>query len=113
MNNSALLFTVPDTMNTMDKKTAVDEAVKYIVNLNGELSEFFSINSSEVYDMCITEYDEAKHLENVKQEGIEQGHEDVFAIQDYIKANPNKSDVEIAEKFKCNVLLVQESRKRT
>lgn len=101
---------------SMDKKTAVDEAVKYIVNLNGELSEFFSINSSEVYDMCITEYDEAKHLENVKQEGIEigleQGHADIFVILDYIKANPNKSDSEVAEELKCNLSLVQESRKR-
>ena len=43
----------------------------------------------------------------------QENHEDVFAIQDYIKGNPNKSDLEIAEKFKCNVLLVQESRKRT
>ena len=62
--------------------------------------------------MCITEYDEAKHLENVKQEGIEQGHEDVFAILDYIKENPSISDLKIAEELKCNVSLVQESRKR-
>jgi len=62
-------------LETMNKSIAVDEAVEYIIKLGGELSDFFRKNRSEVYDMCITEYNEAKHLENIKQEGIEQGIE--------------------------------------
>lgn len=103
---------VRKNLATMDKKAAVDEAVNYIVNLKGKLSDFFCKNRSEVCDMCLTEYDEARHLENVKQEGIEQGHEDVLAIVDYVKFYPQKTDLEIANEVKCSVQLVKKIRER-
>ncbi len=66
--------------------------------------------------MCITEYNEAQHLETVKQEGREEGREEGWAnvldVQDYIIGNPDKTDAEIAEKFSCKESLVNEARKR-
>ena len=76
------------------------------------MSAFFAKNRSEVCDMCITEYNEVQHLENVKQEGIEQGQSSILDILDYINANPTKTDIEVASNLNCKESLVKETRKR-
>lgn len=103
---------VRKNFTTMNKLDAIDEAVEYIVKLNGELSYFFAKNRSEVRDMCITEYNEAQHLENVKQEGIEQGQMIILDVQDYIIANPTASDSDVATVLNCSEVIVEKARKR-
>ncbi|MCQ2506559.1 MAG: hypothetical protein MJ113_05205 [Lachnospiraceae bacterium] len=73
MEYSLFVSRIRENQQSMDKTIAVDEAVEYIIGRNGVLSEFFRINKAEVFDMCLTEYDEAKHLRNLKAEGRAEG----------------------------------------
>lgn len=80
---AAFVDQVRQNLETMNLREAVDKAVKEVVASNGVLSGIFSKNISEVCDMCITEYNEAQHLENVKQEGKLEGQNELInAVKD-------------------------------
>lgn len=70
-------------IRTYKKKKDIFEAVNQAVDeciRDGILTEYLIRHRAEVLDMCITEYDEKKHLENVKntswQEGRQEGRQE-------------------------------------
>ena len=85
-------------------RQAIDEAVDYIIKLNGELSSFFSGYKGEVFDMCLTEYNEEEHLKSEKKEsfgeGFEQGRKEEIFQSVYEK---DFSIDRAAEKLKISV----------
>lgn len=63
-------------------KQAVDHCIRY-----GILSEFLSANRAEAIVMSIFEYDEAKHLKNVREEGREEGESRVIELVQHLTAD--------------------------
>lgn len=63
-------------------KQAVDHCIRY-----GILSEFLSANRAEAIVMSIFEYDEAKHLKNVREEGREEGESRVIELMQHLTAD--------------------------
>lgn len=52
---------------------AVEHAVITFIERDGILAEFLRAHRAEVIDVCITEYNEELHLNNVLAEGINEG----------------------------------------
>lgn len=55
-------------MTQEDAKKAVDEAVKSCI-ADGILAEFLTKHRAEVVDVCLTEFDEAKYADTLRNEG--------------------------------------------
>lgn len=57
---------------TMELKEAVDRAVAESIQKN-ILKEFLEAHRREVVNMCLTEFDEVKYSEIIREEGREEG----------------------------------------
>lgn len=71
---SEFIFRIRENIyDGMDRESAVDYAVKYMISKNGCLSSFFENHRAEVCMICLTEYDEELHKKTLREEGIKEG----------------------------------------
>ena len=69
---SILIARIRSNRENMSLEDAVDGAVRYVIDCKGTLSGLLESHRSEVFDMCITEYNEELHLKTVREEGREE-----------------------------------------
>ena len=86
---------------TMEPEEAIDAAVTYCIEHN-ILREFLIKHRAEVKDMCITEFDEKKFVDDIREEGFEEGrlNEIYQSVQeeDYsIERGAEKAGLKVAE----------------
>ncbi len=60
----------------MDIKAAIDKAVDESILAGGKLGDFLSKHKREIKNMILTEFDEEKYLEMVKEESFIEGREE-------------------------------------
>ena len=77
---STFVEEVIENNKTMNIKEAVNKSVEDCIK-NNVLKEFLTIHRKEVVDMCLTEFDEIKWGELMKEEGIAEGKQNtVFSL---------------------------------
>lgn len=111
------VFSVVNARNDGEKLKEVINSDEKYENLDKEsadiIKEFTSLRVKKTrgggYSVCKAVMEIAN---DAQKRGIEQGVDNVFEILDYIIANPNKQDSEVAAELKCEKYLVTEARKR-
>ena len=92
---------------SMPLEDAVDKSIDECVK-EGILSDVLLEFKAEVRKMCIAEFNEKVYTEGIRSEGVEL----VLTILDYINANPDTSDFDVAATLNCSEIIVKEARKR-
>lgn len=89
----------------MPPEKAVERAIEDCIR-NGILADFLSKNRAEATAVCIYEYNEELHLKNVREEGMQQGEEQMLIEQICRKVRKGKSLEVIAEELEEEVSVI-------
>ena len=80
----------------LDGEPAVDKAIKDMPD-DFEIKDFLMEHFSEVRNMCLTEYDEAKTMQMFKEEGREEGRAEERANTERERIRAEKAEAEIVQ----------------